>query len=227
MYATVSVRIADAPAANPGRAPVSGQANAAAPTPRYDRYLRRVRVGRIFKLHDRNYGYRIVLIGGIVDHELGTAESLIFVSKPSNDAEEFSGVFSGRLEVETNKRNFEFNISRYEQLPEQCYLGISRYQPRATYVGDVSPRQLLQPDRHTLLSFEVGRANSKCPSSAGGRAERAAQSAGNHAALGGGKSIADEGAIACGGATWRCCLAAEAASAMRVAAGRFGCCYGA
>src|SRR5688572_6020279 len=33
---------------------------------------------------------------------------------------EFSGLISDRLEVETNKRNFDFNISLYEQLPNQA-----------------------------------------------------------------------------------------------------------
>lgn len=59
-----------------------------------------------------------MLCGGIADRELDTSDSLIFVSEPSNDAEEFSGVFSGRLGVETNKRNYEFNISRYEQVSD-------------------------------------------------------------------------------------------------------------
>ena len=112
-------------------------------------------------LRDRSDADRIVPGGGIVDRELDTAESLVFVSEPFKDAEEFSGLFSGRLEVETNKRDFDFNISLYEQLPDQRYFELSRYQSRASYVGDVSRRQLLQPDHRTVLDFEAGRATSK------------------------------------------------------------------
>lgn len=112
-------------------------------------------------LRDRSDADRIVPGGGIVDRELDTAESLVFVSEPFKDAEEFSGLFSGRLEVETNKRDFDFNISLYEQLADQRYFELSRYQSRASYVGDVSRRQLLQPDHRTVLDFEAGRATSK------------------------------------------------------------------
>ncbi|WP_051884353.1 CocE/NonD family hydrolase [Lysobacter antibioticus] len=112
-------------------------------------------------LRDRRDADRIVPGGGIVDRELDTAESLVFVSEPFKEAEEFSGLFSGRLEVETNKRDFDFNISLYEQLPDQRYFELSRYQSRASYVGDVSRRQLLQPDHRTVLDFEAGRATSK------------------------------------------------------------------
>ncbi|MGJ7903302.1 hypothetical protein [Lysobacter sp. 1R34A] len=83
-----------------------GQADAAPKMSRYDPYLRRACAERALKLHGRNYGYRIVLSSGIVDRELDTAESLIFVSATLNEAEEFSGLFSSWLEVETKKRNF-------------------------------------------------------------------------------------------------------------------------
>lgn len=112
-------------------------------------------------LRDRSDADRIVPGGAIVDRELDTAESLVFVSEPFKEAEEFSGLFSGRLEIETNKRDFDFNISLYEQLPDQRYFELSRYQSRASYVGDVSRRQLLQPDHRTVLDFEAGRATSK------------------------------------------------------------------
>lgn len=94
-----------------------GQAEAASKMPRYDPYLRRACAERALNLCDRNFGYRIVPSGGIVDRELDAAECLIFVSEPFAEPEEFSGLFSGCLEVETNKRNFEFNISLDEQLP--------------------------------------------------------------------------------------------------------------
>lgn len=111
-------------------------------------------------LRDRSDVDRIVPGGAILDRELDTADSLVFVSDPVSIAE-FSGLFSGRLEVETNKRDFDFNISLYEQLPDQRYFELSHYQSRASYVGDLSRRRLLQPGQRTVLEFEAGRAISK------------------------------------------------------------------
>ena len=53
-----------------------GQADAAPRMPRYDPYLRRACAERALKLRDRNYGYRIVSGGGIVERQLGSADSI-------------------------------------------------------------------------------------------------------------------------------------------------------
>ncbi|ALN65914.1 hypothetical protein GLA29479_5089 [Lysobacter antibioticus] len=82
-----------------------GQAEAAPKTPRYDRYLRRACAEWVIKLRDRNYGYRIVRGGGIVDRGLGATDSVVVVSWFFNDAEELNGLSFDQLEVETNKRN--------------------------------------------------------------------------------------------------------------------------
>ncbi|SDY96423.1 hypothetical protein SAMN04487939_11075 [Lysobacter sp. yr284] len=116
---------------------------------------------QVIDLRDRRDAERIVPGGGIVDAALDTAESVVFVSEPFAQAEEFSGLFSGRLEASTNKRDFDFNISLYELMPDQRYFELSRYQSRASYVDDVSRRKLLEPDRRTVLNFEAGRATSK------------------------------------------------------------------
>lgn len=82
-----------------------GQAEAAPTTSRYDRYLRRTCAERVASLCDRNYEYRIMPGGVIVDRELDTVESLVLVCEPFAEVEEFSGLLSGWLEVGTNKRN--------------------------------------------------------------------------------------------------------------------------
>lgn len=139
-----------------GAAGSDGRHAFAAQAPAADTYAEQT-----IDLRDRRDADRIVPGGNIVDRELDTAESLVFVSEPFAEAEEFSGLFSGRLDVATNKRDFDFNISLYELMPDQRYFELSRYQSRASYVGDVSRRQLLQPDRRTVLNFEAGRATSK------------------------------------------------------------------
>ena len=79
----VSVRIAGAPAANPGRVHVMGQAEAASKTLRYDPYLRRAFAELARNLHCRNYEYRIVSDGGIVDRELDTLITWSLSANPS------------------------------------------------------------------------------------------------------------------------------------------------
>ncbi|UHQ24875.1 CocE/NonD family hydrolase [Lysobacter sp. 5GHs7-4] len=118
-------------------------------------------VTQTLDLRDRSDADRIVPGGGIVDRVIDTADSLTFVSEPFAQAEEFSGLFSGKLDLAVNKRDFDFNIGLYELTPQGDYFELSRYQSRASYVADVSHRQLLQPDSRTTLSFDAGRATSR------------------------------------------------------------------
>ncbi|WP_158549175.1 CocE/NonD family hydrolase [Lysobacter silvisoli] len=128
----------------------------AAAAPAADRYAEQV-----IDMRDRSDAQRIVPGGGIVDKDLDTADSVVFVSEPFKEAEEFSGLFSGQLDLQVNKRDFDFNISLYEKMPDGRYFELSRYQSRASYVADPSRRQLLEPGQRTTLNFEAGRATSR------------------------------------------------------------------
>ncbi|MEG3791109.1 CocE/NonD family hydrolase [Lysobacter sp. CCNWLW3] len=118
-------------------------------------------VTQTLDMRDRSDADRLVPGGGIVDKLIDTADSLVFVSEPFAQAGEFSGLFSGHLDLAVNKRDFDFNIGLYELNPQGEYFELSRYQSRASYVADLSQRALLTPGKRSQLDFSSGRLTSR------------------------------------------------------------------
>lgn len=65
-----------------------------------------------------------------------------------------SGRFSGRLELITNKQDFEFQISLYEQTSSGDYVLISMYSTQSGAPRDSSHRTPLQPGVRQYLDYE-------------------------------------------------------------------------
>lgn len=86
---------------------------------------------------------------------------LIFTSDPLPAGTEISGLFSGRLEVVTNKRDFDLRVTLYEKKADGSVMQLSWYLARASYIGNRSKRQLLTPGRPTRLAFTNGRTTSR------------------------------------------------------------------
>lgn len=139
-----------------GPAGEGGRYRFLAQSPGHDAY-----VTQTLDMRDRSDADRIVPGGGIVDKVIDTADSLVFVSEPFAQAGEFSGLFSGRLDLAVNKRDFDLNIGLYELSAQGEYFELSRYQSRASYIADLSQRALLTPDRRTQLDFSSGRLTSR------------------------------------------------------------------
>jgi putative CocE/NonD family hydrolase len=99
--------------------------------------------------------------GDIVDKNLDTWNALAFVSDPLLKPTELSGLFSGRLDFITNKKDLDFQISLYELTPKGEYFQLSYYWSRASYVQDLSQRHLLKPGLHQQLNFKSGRLTSR------------------------------------------------------------------
>jgi len=112
-------------------------------------------------LADRSDVDRVSPGGGIVDKVIDTLDSIEFVSDPLLQPIELSGLFSGRLDFITNKKDFDFNILIYELTPTGEYVQLSPYWARASYIRDPSHRQLLTPGKRTQLDFESGRLTSR------------------------------------------------------------------
>jgi len=95
------------------------------------------------------------LMTGSVPVENGFA----FVSGPLPGGLEINGRFSGRLLVDTNKRDLDLTLSLYELLPEGNYFHL--FAPaeefRASYLRDRAHRQLLVPGRAQWLPFTAER----------------------------------------------------------------------
>lgn len=99
--------------------------------------------------------------GNIVDKNLDTWNSIAFVSDPLLKPTELSGLFSGRLDFITNKKDFDFQFTLYELTPEGEYFQLSYYWSRASHVRDLSRRHLLVPGQRQSLDFKSWRLTSR------------------------------------------------------------------
>lgn len=99
--------------------------------------------------------------GEIIDKHLDTWNSLAFVSDPLLQPTELSGLFAGRLDFITNKRDFDFQVTLYQLTPRGEYFQLSYYWSRASYVRDLSRRRLLMPGQRQQLDFTSGRLTSR------------------------------------------------------------------
>jgi predicted acyl esterase len=97
----------------------------------------------------------------IIDKNLDTWNSLAFVSDPLIKQTELSGLFSGKLDFITNKKDLDFQISLYELRPTGEYFQLSYYWARASYVQDLTRRHLLTPGLRQQLDFKSGRLTSR------------------------------------------------------------------
>ncbi len=105
-------------------------------------------------LADRSDAGRTAPGGGVVDKEIDLANGLRFVSDPVPAPAEVSGLFSGRLELITNKKDFDFNIALYELTPAGEYRLLAPYWSRASFTGHPGERRLLTPGKRERLDFQ-------------------------------------------------------------------------
>lgn len=105
-------------------------------------------------LADRSDVDREVPGGGVVDKAIDTANGLKFVSDPLDAPAEISGLFAGRLEFITNKKDFDFSVELYELTSTGEYVLLAPYWTRASYAGDSGKRRLLMPGKRQRIDFE-------------------------------------------------------------------------
>ena len=99
--------------------------------------------------------------GGVQDRGLDSANALVFISEPLAKPTEVSGLFSGHLEFIANKSDFDFQVSLYELSPEGDYFQLAPYWSRASYVPDLTRRNLLAVGKRQSLDFRSVRLMSR------------------------------------------------------------------
>ena len=99
--------------------------------------------------------------GGIVDNAIDPWNGIAFVSNPLQSTVELSGLFSGRLEFITNKKDFDINIGLYELTAKREYVLLSTYWARASAIGDLTQQRLLTPGKRERLDFKSVRLTSR------------------------------------------------------------------
>ena len=92
-------------------------------------------------------------VGGILDGTIDTANAVTLISEPLTEPMEVTGLLSGRLDLITNKRDFDFSITFYELMPDGQYFQLPPYMSRASHVGSLTDRRLLTPGARESLEF--------------------------------------------------------------------------
>jgi uncharacterized protein len=90
-----------------------------------------------------------------------TWNGIEFISDPLEHALELSGLFSGQLNFVANKKDFDFEIDLYELTPKGDYVQLAPYWARASYVGDLTHRRLLESGKRQHLDFQSVRLMSR------------------------------------------------------------------
>jgi uncharacterized protein len=99
--------------------------------------------------------------GDVQDKALDSSNGLVFVSEPLAKPTEMSGLFSGHLEFIANKSDFDFQVSLYELSPEGDYFQLAPYWSRASYVQDLTHRNLMIAGERQSLDFRSVRLMSR------------------------------------------------------------------
>src|SRR5258708_26062752 len=89
--------------------------------------------------------------------KVDVSNGLEFVSDPLTAPLELSGLFSGQLDFVTNKKDFDFKTTLYEQTPKGEYFLLATYWSRASHVGDIVNRHVLTPGKRNRLDFQSTR----------------------------------------------------------------------
>lgn len=78
---------------------------------------------------------------------------LMFKSKPLQKEIELSGNFTGKMDVTINKKDMDYSIALFEEMPDGKFMFLTYFMGRASYAGDNTKRNLLIPGKRTLLPF--------------------------------------------------------------------------
>jgi uncharacterized protein len=118
------------------------------------RPLRDASIALSVNLADRTDADTAAPGGGLLDTAVDISNGLEFISDPLTESIELSGLFSGRLDFVTNKKDFDFQVTLYELTPKGQYFLLAPFWSRASHVGDIVNRRLLTPGTRQRLDFE-------------------------------------------------------------------------
>jgi predicted acyl esterase len=95
----------------------------------------------------------------IVSKSPQTRNAVVFVSEPLKHSQQFSGLFSGKLDFTINKMDVDLTLTIYELLPNGDYVQLfdPGYEFRASYAHDRTNRQLLKAGERQQLTFKSDR----------------------------------------------------------------------
>lgn len=97
----------------------------------------------------------------IVTQQIESGSGKLYISEVFSKETEFSGQFSARLDIRTNKKDFDLSVVLYEQQADGRYVHLAYYLGRASYAKDMTKRQLLTPGQIESIPVVRSRMGSK------------------------------------------------------------------
>ena len=88
-----------------------------------------------------------------IDTVLQKDIELSFISPPFETDFEISNSFTGKINVEINKKDIDITINLIEVTPDNKFFNLSYFLGRASYTKDKSKRQLLKPNKKESIPF--------------------------------------------------------------------------
>ncbi len=88
---------------------------------------------------------------------LDAHNGIVYISEPMKEGLEVSGLFTGKLDFITNKRDVDLAVTLYEKMENGDYFQLSYHLGRASYSKDRTHRQLLQPGKMQQIDFRSER----------------------------------------------------------------------
>jgi hypothetical protein len=101
---------------------------------------------------DRSRRHSYYYANNIIYDSLLTS-GLVFTSQPLKTPLQLAGNFSGKLAAMINKKDMDYSIVLFEQMPDGRYFYLSYFMGRASYASNPSHRQLLTPGKKELIPF--------------------------------------------------------------------------
>lgn len=93
------------------------------------------------------YAFRLIWEG------LNAGGGVMYRSAPLLSDVEFTGCFTGQMNVSINKRDVDYSAVLFELMPDGKYYYLTYFMGRASYAKDNKQRALLTPNKKTALPF--------------------------------------------------------------------------
>ncbi len=93
----------------------------------------------------------------IVNDTPAVSNGIVFETEPFTDTLIINGCFTGTIAASINKRDMDFSVAYYEEMPNGKYFNLTRYLGRASYARDNAKRELLAPNKVTMIAMRETR----------------------------------------------------------------------
>jgi putative CocE/NonD family hydrolase len=97
----------------------------------------------------------------VIQDKLNEPNGLVFITEPMQSAQQLAGAITGQFSIAVNKKDVDIGYNFYELLPDGSVFHLTHYQSRASYANEMSHRQLLTPNKKTIIPIVNARMTAK------------------------------------------------------------------